>query len=158
MSGSSHSDFEEKEVISAKSHSEDFSEEREDNSEASRPPLNEKYYGSNDDIRPGEVACEDGAPLSIVPSKHSVTNIKSVPNGGTKAWLQVLGGFFIFFNTWGIVNAVSWLGNRYSSLVPQADRSYCSLASTKATMRPVYCKHQVLATSAGSARFRLSFL
>jgi hypothetical protein len=22
------------------------------------------------------------------------------PNGGTKAWLQVLGGFFLFFNTW----------------------------------------------------------
>jgi hypothetical protein len=23
------------------------------------------------------------------------------PNGGTTAWLQVLGGFFLFFNTWG---------------------------------------------------------
>ena len=22
------------------------------------------------------------------------------PNGGTTAWLQVLGGFFLFFNTW----------------------------------------------------------
>ena len=108
MSGSSHSDFEEKEVVSAKRHSEDFGEEREDNLEASRPRLEEKYYGSNDDIRSSEVARDAiGAPLSIVPSKHSVTNIKSVPNGGTKAWLQVLGGFFIFFNTWGIVNAVS---------------------------------------------------
>ncbi|KAH8120925.1 hypothetical protein FP744_10000951 [Trichoderma asperellum] len=26
------------------------------------------------------------------------------PNGGLVAWLQVLGGFFIFFNSWGIVN------------------------------------------------------
>jgi hypothetical protein len=26
------------------------------------------------------------------------------PNGGLKAWLQVLGGFFLFFNTWGILN------------------------------------------------------
>ena len=26
-----------------------------------------------------------------------------VPNGGTKAWLQVLGSFFLFFNTWGML-------------------------------------------------------
>ena len=30
----------------------------------------------------------------------SVNNIKSVPNGGTAAWLQVLGAFFLFFNSW----------------------------------------------------------
>ncbi|EME77224.1 uncharacterized protein MYCFIDRAFT_191418 [Pseudocercospora fijiensis CIRAD86] len=33
-----------------------------------------------------------------------LNNIKSVPNGGLWAWLQVLGSFFLFFNTWGIVN------------------------------------------------------
>ncbi|KAK5998069.1 MFS-type transporter dbaD [Cladobotryum mycophilum] len=26
------------------------------------------------------------------------------PNGGLQAWLQVLGAFFLFFNSWGIVN------------------------------------------------------
>ena len=25
------------------------------------------------------------------------------PNGGLKAWLQVLGGFMLFFNTWGVL-------------------------------------------------------
>lgn len=26
------------------------------------------------------------------------------PNGGLKAWLQVLGSWMLFFNTWGILN------------------------------------------------------
>lgn len=25
------------------------------------------------------------------------------PNGGLNAWLQVLGGFFVYFNTWGLI-------------------------------------------------------
>ncbi|KAI9835599.1 MAG: hypothetical protein M1819_002050 [Sarea resinae] len=28
-----------------------------------------------------------------------------IPNGGLQAWLQVVGAFFFFFNTWGIVNS-----------------------------------------------------
>jgi hypothetical protein len=32
----------------------------------------------------------------------SVNNISAIPNGGTTAWLQVLGAFFLFFNSWGI--------------------------------------------------------
>jgi hypothetical protein len=27
------------------------------------------------------------------------------PDGGLTAWLQVLGGYFLFFNTWGLINA-----------------------------------------------------
>jgi hypothetical protein len=46
-----------------------------------------------------------GTSLRQVPSsKPSVNNIRSVPNGGTIAWLQVLASFFLFFNSWGIVN------------------------------------------------------
>jgi hypothetical protein len=33
-------------------------------------------------------------------TKASVNNISSIPNGGLRAWLQVLGVFFLFFNTW----------------------------------------------------------
>jgi hypothetical protein len=29
------------------------------------------------------------------------------PNGGTTAWLQVLGGFFLFFNTWVCIIGLS---------------------------------------------------
>jgi hypothetical protein len=36
--------------------------------------------------------------------KPSVHDMSSVPNGGLRAWLQVLGGFFVLFNTWGILN------------------------------------------------------
>lgn len=32
----------------------------------------------------------------------SVNNVAAIPNGGTKAWLQVLGAFALFFNSWGI--------------------------------------------------------
>lgn len=32
----------------------------------------------------------------------SVNNVAAIPNGGTKAWLQVLGAFTLFFNSWGI--------------------------------------------------------
>jgi hypothetical protein len=32
--------------------------------------------------------------------KASVNNVSSIPNGGTKAWLQVLGAHFLFFNSW----------------------------------------------------------
>jgi hypothetical protein len=34
----------------------------------------------------------------------SASNAGSVPNGGTIAWLQVLASFFLFFNSWGIIN------------------------------------------------------
>ncbi|WEW55598.1 hypothetical protein PRK78_001029 [Emydomyces testavorans] len=37
-------------------------------------------------------------------TKASVNNVSSIPNGGTRAWLQVLGAHFLFFNSWGIVN------------------------------------------------------
>ena len=37
--------------------------------------------------------------LSLQRSK-SVTNAASIPDGGLWAWLQVLGGFFLLFNSW----------------------------------------------------------
>ncbi|OQO10511.1 hypothetical protein B0A48_03808 [Cryoendolithus antarcticus] len=46
----------------------------------------------------------NGEPLEKVATKYSAHNIRSVPNGGLTAWLQVLGSFFLFFNSWGIVN------------------------------------------------------
>ena len=43
---------------------------------------------------------KEQTPVEKVESKHSVNNVASIPNGGLKAWLQVLGAFFLFFNTW----------------------------------------------------------
>lgn len=37
------------------------------------------------------------------------------PNGGTRAWLQVLGAFFLNFNTWGLLNAFGTFQSEYST-------------------------------------------
>ncbi|KAG0651361.1 Aspyridones efflux apdF [Hyphodiscus hymeniophilus] len=34
----------------------------------------------------------------------AVTACDAPPNGGLRAWLQVAGSFFLFFNSWGVVN------------------------------------------------------
>jgi MFS family permease len=48
---------------------------------------------------------DDGAALEPVRSAHpSVRDVSKIPNGGLWAWLQVLGGFFLLFNSWGIIN------------------------------------------------------
>ena len=76
-----------------------LTEGQEDLIEASEPNFTER------DVE--RTAEGDGASLSRVASeKPSVNNIKSVPNGGLQAWMQVISSFFVFFNTWGIVNAV----------------------------------------------------
>jgi MFS family permease len=37
------------------------------------------------------------------------------PDGGVTAWLQVLGGYFLFFNTWGLINAFGVFQTYYST-------------------------------------------
>lgn len=41
---------------------------------------------------------EDGGPIAKKTSKASVNNYNAIPNGGLRAWLQVAGGFMLFFN------------------------------------------------------------
>jgi hypothetical protein len=49
----------------------------------------------------GHVTEPDGEVLEPVHSRHpSVKDASKIPNGGLWAWLQVLGGFFLLFNTW----------------------------------------------------------
>ena len=105
MSRSSNSDVEKEIGFEKETGQTGRSEEEEDIFEASQPP----FTGYDDTEKQAAQTTDepDGASLANVSSKPSVNNIKSVPNGGTKAWLQVLGVFFVFFNTWGIVNAVS---------------------------------------------------
>ena len=48
---------------------------------------------------------DDEKDLSLHPSLSLVASgpskaIREIPNGGLKAWLPVLGVFFVFFNTW----------------------------------------------------------
>ncbi len=45
------------------------------------------------------------AVLELTPSTHAqASDASSIPNGGLRAWLQVLGSFFLLFNSWGILN------------------------------------------------------
>lgn len=46
------------------------------------------------------------------------------PDGGTTAWLQVLGGYFLFFNTWGLINAFGVFQTYYrGKLIPEYSNS-----------------------------------
>ncbi|KAK5045825.1 hypothetical protein LTR84_008918 [Exophiala bonariae] len=52
-----------------------------------------------------------------------------IPNGGMLAWLQVLGSFFLFFNSWGITNAFGAFQTYYNSpggLLPTVSNSNLS--------------------------------
>jgi len=48
---------------------------------------------------------EGGAPLEVVMSYQSIAATPSIPNGGLWAWLQVLAGFFMFFNSWYVCSS-----------------------------------------------------
>ncbi|TGO53860.1 hypothetical protein BCON_0116g00040 [Botryotinia convoluta] len=52
----------------------------------------EKLSGDESDIIAEELP-------QVAPNPHA-----DIPNGGVVAWLQVVGSFFLFFNSWGIVN------------------------------------------------------
>lgn len=52
-----------------------------------------KTYSSPPDSSDREPALET-APKALA------NETETIPNGGLKAWLQVLGTFFVFFNTW----------------------------------------------------------
>ena len=42
-----------------------------------------------------------------------------VPDGGFLAWTQVAAGFFIFFNTWGLVNTFGSYQRYYGNGIPR---------------------------------------
>lgn len=67
--------------------------------EAGTRPFTEKDDVERNSEAEGVEGERDGeGALSRVSSRPSVNNIKSVPNGGLRAWLQVLSSFFVFFN------------------------------------------------------------
>lgn len=70
------------------------------------------------------IQLSDGAPLESAISYQSVPAQPSIPNGGTVAWLQVLAGFFMFFNSWGLLNAFGAFQVYYTTeLIPESNNS-----------------------------------
>ncbi|GFF95595.1 riboflavin transporter MCH5 [Aspergillus udagawae] len=69
---------------------------------------------------------EVGEKLTTPPSAPS--GPPSPPSGGLTAWLQVAAGFVLFFNTWGMINALLFrdlLDRLHPMLPPSADRADC---------------------------------
>jgi hypothetical protein len=57
-----------------------------------------KEQESGEDVT---AADENGTALEDVQSRHvDIHDTSQVPNGGTLAWLQVFGAFFLTFNSW----------------------------------------------------------
>ncbi|KAJ5287859.1 hypothetical protein N7478_003545 [Penicillium angulare] len=58
------------------------------------------------------------------------------PNGGLIAWLQVLGGFMLFFNTWGILNAFGVYQTYYEqgTLFKESSSNISWIGAIQATM------------------------
>ncbi len=73
-----------------------LSEKDEDFLEASQPRFTAEEFEDEDHVDDQAKDGADGAELAKTESKPSINNIRSVPNGGGKAWLQVLGTFFVF--------------------------------------------------------------
>lgn len=51
------------------------------------------------------------APMERERTSHSVNNVASIPNGGIRAWMQVAGSFFLFYNTWFVASYVEIRSN-----------------------------------------------
>ncbi|CAK3783641.1 hypothetical protein DOTSEDRAFT_92146 [Lecanosticta acicola] len=69
----------------------------------------------------------DGSPLEISPSHLSQPASLLIPDGGRVAWLQVVSGFFLFFNSWGLINAFGAFQSYYkSTLIPAETNSNIS--------------------------------
>ncbi|CAO2658222.1 Nn.00g059450.m01.CDS01 [Neocucurbitaria sp. VM-36] len=72
---------------------------------ASQIQEKEKQHVTDEDNDKQEEQGTDNAALEPIQSRHaSVRDASSIPNGGLWAWLQVLGAFFLLFNSWGIIN------------------------------------------------------
>ncbi|KAM0706933.1 hypothetical protein Q7P35_006263 [Cladosporium inversicolor] len=105
MSDSSFEDAEKGARHSKDTGSPRLTQRQEDLLEACEPPFTEHDHDDEERNDAELRKVGTGTSMHRVPSsKPSVNNIRSVPNGGTKAWLQVLASFFLFFNSWGIVN------------------------------------------------------
>jgi hypothetical protein len=110
MYSSSFEDAEKGTTNSKDSGSPHLTQQQADLLEAAEPPFTVHDHDVDGDNAAEYRKSGTGTSMHRVPSsKPSVNNIRSVPNGGTIAWLQVLASFFLFFNSWGIVNTFGML-------------------------------------------------
>ena len=49
---------------------------------------------------PAHTRVDEGTTSSGLKEKTVLPSVTDLPNGGLTAWLQVVGAFFLFFNSW----------------------------------------------------------
>ena len=62
-----------------------------------------------------DTSIEKPTPVAAPVAAPGPAAVPPPPNGGTKAWMQVLGAFFLNFNTWGIINTYGVFQSYYST-------------------------------------------
>lgn len=74
---------------------------------------------------PTEQGLDNEADYALAPTLSSKSvHFPDVPNGGALAWIQVLSGFLLFFNSFGMVNAFGVFQDYYSAeLLPTTSDS-----------------------------------
>ncbi|RAH63750.1 MFS general substrate transporter [Aspergillus aculeatinus CBS 121060] len=60
--------------------------------------------------------------------------IPPAPDGGLRLWLQVLGGFALFLNTWGLLNTFGVFQTHYASTRTASASAISWIGSTQATL------------------------
>lgn len=56
-----------------------------------------------ENVLPSGEKSDEGPSNAKEPNQSEAKNEDMIPNGGMQAWLQVLGSFMLFFNTFGIL-------------------------------------------------------
>ena len=69
-------------------------------------PLSPSSLSLTDEERPKSEPDSSSSPPQGATTPKQASPSDPIPDGGLLAWLQVLGSFFLLFNTWGLVN--SW--------------------------------------------------
>jgi len=91
-------------VVFGKDH--DYGEKHEESDLEAQEESGAEEQASDEQDRDVALSGGVGRSLSIlsrIRSKpDSVNNIKSIPNGGLRAWLQVAGAFVLFLNSWWV--------------------------------------------------------
>jgi hypothetical protein len=75
-------------------------DDKDDKSSRSSPDDEENVLPSGEQRNVEEPASKDEE--KSIP-KPEANDRNAIPNGGLDAWLQVLGGFMLFFNTFGVL-------------------------------------------------------
>lgn len=74
------------------------------------PPPSEKHPNPT-----SAIACEPSTPTHPNPVPQHGPTTTTTPDGGTYAWLSVLGTSLVFFNTWGLVQAFGAYQSYYTT-------------------------------------------